>query len=149
VNIEFIRMDADRDWASLHNVLPVNLCADTKGIIAVDTDTNAPVAVCIMDNWTHTAVQVHFAVMRPMVLRHGFLEEIAYYVYDFCGRDLMIGLVPASNEKALKLDKHIGFEEVYRVKDGYDVDVDYVILELRKENCRWLTSEPVQVAEVH
>ena len=147
MRVEFIGLKVKRDWKWVTKVLPVRLCEDTKGIIAIDVETNAPIAVCVMDGWTYTSVQVHFAIMRKMVLRHGFLEEVADFVFNKCGKDLMIGLVPGNNELALKMDSHIGFTEAYRVKDGFDKGVDYCILELRKEDCRWL--EQPTMAEVH
>lgn len=147
MNVVFLPLDVERDWHWVTKELPVALCEGVKGIVAVDTDTNAPVGVAVMDSWTYTTVQVHFAVMRPMVLKHGFLEEIADYVFNVCSKIKMIGLVPADNEKALKLDKHIGFKELYRLKDGYDFGVDYVIMELtRADAARWLNET---IAEQH
>lgn len=138
MRVEFIGLDMERHWPLVQNVLGVKRCEDTKGILAIDKESNAPVAVCVMDGWSHTSVQIHIAIGRKMVLRHGFLEEIADYVFNQCGRELMIGLVPGNNEAALKLDRHIGFTETYRVKDGFDRGVDYVVMEMRREDCRWL-----------
>jgi hypothetical protein len=50
----------------------------------------------------------------------------------------MIGLTPSNNTKSLKFNKKLGFVEVFRIEDGFDEGVDYVIQELRKENCRWI-----------
>jgi hypothetical protein len=52
----------------------------------------------------------------------------------------MFGLVPDNNEKALKLDKHIGFHEVARVPDAICDGVGYIVMRLDKENCRWRTN---------
>jgi RimJ/RimL family protein N-acetyltransferase len=50
----------------------------------------------------------------------------------------MYGLVPANNEKALRLNKKMGFTEAIRLKEAYTAGVDYVLMELRKENCKYL-----------
>lgn len=141
MNVAFVAMDMKTQLPWAQSVLGVKWCEDTQGIVAIDRDTQAPLGLCVMDSWTHTSVQIHIAIMRPMVLRHGFLEEIADHVFNRCGRDIMIGLVPSNHEKALKLDKHIGFTETYRVKDGFDRGIDYVVMELRREDCRWLKND--------
>ena len=97
------------------------------------------VAAIVLDSWTANSCTAHIAIEDPLVLRHGFLELGCDFIFNHANRGVVIGLVPANNHKALKFDKHIGFKEVYRIKDGYAVDVDYVILEMRRESCRWLT----------
>ena len=146
--VKFFPLVVQRDWPWVSQTLGVKLCEDTKGIVAVDIGTNAPVAVCVLDSWSHTSVQAHIRVIRKMALRHGFLEEVANYVYGTCGKEIIIGVVPGNNEAALKLDKHIGFVEKHRVKDGFDHGVDYVIMEMRKDDCRYY--QPAQeMREVH
>jgi len=134
----FAVLDVDRDWDWIHSELPLGLIDDTTGIIVVDRH-GFYAAACIMDSWTNTGLCVHMIIKQPMVLRHGFLQRIADMAFVYAGKKVMIGMVPANNKKALKLDKHIGFKEIYRIRDGYDEGIDYVILELRREDCRWIT----------
>ena len=114
-------------------------CEDTKGIVAWKEDGTIA-AVVIMDSWAYNSVQVHLAIDDPMVLRHGLFEEAARHIHEVCDRDVIIGLVPADNAKAIKLNTHMGYREVYRVRDGYKKGVDYIIMELRREDNRWLRS---------
>tara|TARA_R110002020_G_scaffold230092_5_gene440880 strand:+ start:4756 stop:5190 length:435 start_codon:yes stop_codon:yes gene_type:complete len=116
----------------------INVMEDTVGIVAMDEDTHEILAMCIMDSWTKTSVQVHQVIENPMVLRHGFFEEISHFVFVTSWRRVMVGLVPANNEKAIKLNKHIGFSEVARIRNGYDTDIDYIIMEMRDEDCQFL-----------
>ncbi len=125
--------------------VPLKRVEDTTGIVCVDLDTGAPAALCVMDNWTHTSVQVHWVIIDPMALRHGFLEECFDYVFNQAERDLMIGLVPSDNAKSLKLAKHADFTELYRVQDAIKFGVDTVIIALRKRDCSRLRA-PVQLA---
>lgn len=53
----------------------------------------------------------------------------------------MFGLVPSDNSKALAVDKKIGFREVTRLKDAFKLGVDYVLLEMRKEDCNYYSEE--------
>jgi len=73
-----------------------------------------------------------------MLLRHGFLEECFDYVFNVAEREVMIALAWSNNAPALKLLSHIGFVELCRVRDSVMEGVDTVVLEMRKENCKWL-----------
>src|SRR6185295_5280096 len=85
------------------------------------------------DWWTDNSVQVHMAVDTPIawrdLIRWGF-----WYPFEQRGRDIIIGVVAASNEKSLRMSKHLGFVETYRIRDGHRRGVDLVLLEMRKEN---------------
>lgn len=147
MKITFHPMKIGRDWANVKKVLPVRLCEDTRGILALDEQSGSIVAAVILDNWTHTAVQMHQWVGHPMVLRHGWLEEIYQFVFQDAGRDIIIGLVPGNNEKALKFNEHLGFKEVYRIKEGFGPDEDYVIMEGRREDfARWAPEQMREAA---
>ena len=122
-------------------LLPENsrpcMTEDTKGISAWDEDGN-PLAVCVLDSWSWNSCQIHIWIENAFVLKHGFAQEVFNYVFNTCERNLIIGVTPADNPKALKFIRHIGFEEIYRIKDGYKVGVDYVVTQIRKENCRYI-----------
>ncbi len=109
----------------------------TRGIVALD-ENGTILAATVFDTWTYTSGQAHFAISNPLVLRHGFFEECLDYFFNYCDKRVLIGLVPSNNAKSLRLTKHIGFTEVFRMKDGYDHGIDYVVFEMRKENCRWI-----------
>ena len=108
---------------------------DTRGITAEHEDEVQ--AVCILDSWSPNSCMIHIWIANPFVLRHGFAEEVFKYVFD-SGRELIIGNTPSNNPMALKFIKNIGFKEVFRLKDGFDKGVDYVITEMRKSDCRYL-----------
>ncbi len=114
-------------------------CEDTTGFMALRG--NKIVAAVAFDSWTKNSCLAHIAIEDPFVLRHGFLELAFDFAFRHAGRGIILGMTPANNERALKFNKRIGFKEVYRVKDAYQVGVDYVLQEIRKENCRWLNPE--------
>lgn len=118
------------------NARPI-VMEDTKGIIAVD-DEGIPQAICVLDSWSFNSCQIHIWIENAFVLKHGFAEQVFKYVFDTCNRNLIIGVTPADNDKALKFIQHIGFEEIHRIRDGYKEGVDYVVTEIRRENCRYL-----------
>ena len=111
-------------------------CEDSQGLVAYDNDIIQ--AIAVFDSFTVDACSVHFAIDNPFVIKHGFLNEIARHLFIQCGRKRIFGLVPSNNEKALKLDKHIGMEEVARIPDAVKEGVDYIVMRMDKESCRWI-----------
>jgi hypothetical protein len=141
MKVAFKAISCEEEWAWFCNLNKLTLVPDMTSILAYDEDTKENLACCVMDTWTETSCQVHFAIEKPMVLRHGFFEEVAKFVFDASDRLVMYGLVPADNKRALSVDKKIGFKEITRLKDAFKRGVDYVLLELRSEDCNYYTTE--------
>ena len=135
MKIRALNIQADWWFMRKMGAAPV-MCQDTKGLVAYDH--TGICGIVVMDSWSHNSCQVHMAIKRPQCLRHGLFEEVSGYACVTGGREILIGLVPADNEKALKLDRHIGFTEVCRIRDGHAKGVDTVIMELRAADNRWL-----------
>lgn len=139
VSFRKISCEADWDWFTCRN--NIKLLPDMTSILAYNVDTGAILAGCVMDTWTESSCQIHFCIDNPLVIRHKYFEEISKFVYDTAGRVVMFGLVPSDNSKALAVDKKIGFREVTRLKDAFKLGVDYVLLEMRKEDCNYYSEE--------
>ena len=137
------------DWGWVRQHLPLKRVEDTSGIVAVDLDAHATVAACVFDTWTDNSVQTHLVITNATVIRHGFFEEIADYVYNVTGRKLMIGLVPSNLKKVIEMDKKIGFQELVTIPDAISDGVGVVVLTMTKEQCRFYKPppEPVEVPE--
>lgn len=111
-------------------------CDDVNGIVMYrDGDL---VAGILLESWSHNSVTIHIRVDDPLVFKHRFAEECFNYIFVTCERGVLIGITPSNNEQALKFNRHIGLKEIYRIRDGYDVGIDYVVQELRKEDCRYI-----------
>jgi len=78
----------------------------------------------------------HFSprAMLDAVFHHGFIEA---------GRDMLIGLVNSNNHKALRLDTHLGFREVFRLPGMHDDGGDLIVLAMKKDECRYIRSSRV------
>jgi len=129
-------LSGELDWGWINRALPIMQVEDTSGLVAISD--NKPVGALILDNWTETSVQGHFYIKDPMVLRSDFLEYCCDYVFNVRDRKALYALVPGNNEKALKLDVHMGFTEKCRFEGAFAEGVDYVIMELKRENCKYL-----------
>lgn len=124
------------DWPWIADRAAPVLCADTQGLVALRGQRL--VAAAVFDSWSPNSCQSHIIIEDPFVLRHGFLNWAMNLVFVYNKRNLMTGLTPADNAKALKFNKHIGLREVYRIPEGYKPGVDFVLQEMRKDECRWL-----------
>ena len=138
--IEYRNIQSDQDWNWLVKRTDPTLTTGTTGIIAEDKEADEIVAMACFDSWTDNSVTIHWAIDNAMVLRHGFIEECFDYVFNTCEKGIMLATIPSDNLKSLKLSTHIGLEVLYKIKDGFKRGVDCVILEIRKENCKWLRS---------
>lgn len=92
-----------------------------------------------LDGWNGASAQMHVAGEGSWVSRE-LIRATFDYVFNVAGLSLVLGLLPSSNDKALRFNRHVGFSEVARVKGGHP-DGDLVIMELRRENCRFLRKE--------
>jgi RimJ/RimL family protein N-acetyltransferase len=65
-----------------------------------------------------------------------FLKAVFHYPFNILKLKVIIGTVAGNNEKALRLDRHLGFRDVAIIPDAHD-EGDLVILEMRPEYCKW------------
>lgn len=125
-------------WPMVEEKLGLNWQEDIKGILVWDNKLRTFAAGVIFEDWTYSSVQVHQWVENALVLRHGLYNEVVRYAMDVAGMLKLIGIVPADNTAALKLNKHIGFREVCRITDGFKPGVASVIMEAdRNDLVRW------------
>ena len=97
------------------------------GIVAYDE--RGLQAMVGFDFWTPTSVHAHIACINPHAMR-GLWREVQKYLAQH-GKRLIIGMTPSHLPRALRLIKGLGFEEVYRIKEGWNEDSDIVITEYR------------------
>lgn len=140
MSFHFKALDKQHEWEWVRQRAKPMQVEDSQGIVAYD-DAGKIAGIVVMDSWTSSGCQAHFAIDNPMCIRRGLFREVAVHVHIACGRRYIFGLIPADNEKAYKFDLKMGFEEVARVPDGYDEGVDYIVVRLAREDNRWLPEE--------
>jgi len=136
INVRFKALDTVAEWVWFKTRVPFTASEDSQGIVAMLGDDI--VAICVADGFNKDSCNVHYAIDNPMVIRRGFLNEVFRHLFITCGKKRVFGLVPANNQKALKLDLHIGFSEVCRIPDGFETGIDYVVIRMDREDCRWI-----------
>lgn len=133
---QILPLQREEEFKWVQEAAECALCDDMNGIVMYrDGDI---VAGILLESWSHNSVTIHIRVDDPLAFKHGFAEECFHYIFIETNRGVLIGITPANNEASLRFNKHIGLREIYRISDGYDVGIDYVVQELRKENCRYI-----------
>ncbi len=135
MNVSFHPLDPE-SWEWVFERIDPLITKTTKGVVA--KDNGKILAAAIFDNWTITSAHIHLIIENSFVLRHGFIEEVMNYFFSTADKEILIGVTPSNNKIALKFNTHIGFVELFRIKDGFMFGVDLVFQELRKADCRWI-----------
>lgn len=97
-----------------------------KGILC--SENGVRLGMIGLDFWTPRSVQAHIVIDNAKSLAP-LRREVLGYLWKH-GRRLLYAVTPSNNEKSLKLQIALGFEERYRLKDAWDEGVDMVIMEL-------------------
>ena len=96
------------------------------GIVALDEDGER-LGMVGMDFWTPKAVQLHVAIDNPSCTIP-LWNEVTKYLKQH-GRKLAYAVTPSNNDRSLNLQKALGFEEKYRIIDGWDDGIHMIICE--------------------
>ena len=88
------------------------------------------------DSYCGRSICMHAAIDR---LNRDILWYAFYYPFVQLGVKKVIGLVDSTNEKALRLDLHLGFTLEAVIADGAKYG-DLRILTMTRDQCRWLNA---------
>ena len=101
---------------------------DMKGIVAYDERGVA--GMVGFDHWTPKSVHAHMMLPNPKCTI-GLWKEVKRYLRQH-GFEVVIGMTPSHIEKAVRLLKRgLKWQEVARIKNGWDDGSDIVITEYR------------------
>ena len=105
----------------------------------IGLETNGKiVAVTAFNNYNGASTQIHIAITGR--LTREYTLYVYRYAFDVMKVHKLIGLVSSANEKALRFDKHSGYVEEARIKDGYP-DGDVIILTMTRDQCKFLQKD--------
>lgn len=125
------------EWQWFKKRTSVLLGEDTTGVVA--RDDKRIHGVVVFDTFTPVAVNSHIALDTPWPSKYGLFEAVAEFAFVTAGKQRMFGLVPSNNERAIRLNRHIGYEEVARVPNTLGEGIDTVVMCIEKHNAtRWL-----------
>lgn len=98
---------------------------------------NALQAVIGYDGFIGRTCCMHSLILNPKAITREFVRTMFHYPFVQCNLQYLIALVDSSNERAMKLDKHVGFEEKMRIPNGA-LEGDLVMLIMQRDKCRWI-----------
>lgn len=89
------------------------------------------------DGWAPNSCSMHFAMDKPIALR-----RLIRPGFGISFKELKLGVVfvqvRSDNERSLRVVQSLGFREACFLRDAYSVGVGVHVLEMRREECRWL-----------
>ena len=117
----------------------VVMTPDAKAIEAID-HRGVIAGMVAYDHWTENSAVAHMAVSSPIAWRCMLVPAFSY-AFQQAGKGVLLGFIRESNTRSLRFAKKIGFRQTHIVADGYSVGDGMVMVEMRKEDCRWIAKE--------
>ena len=112
--------------------------SDKFAAVEVVRDDGTIAGMVGYDNRTPNSLSLHIAIETPAALRKlvvaGFVGA-----FELEGKGLVHCLIRTDNERSLRLVRKLGFRPVALLADAWSPGVGFVIWEMRKEECRYLT----------
>jgi RimJ/RimL family protein N-acetyltransferase len=116
------------EWMSKQTQIPWSSDLRTIGALRDDGTIAAAVA---FNGWTPAACFIHVVLDSAHSLSKQFLRAVMSYPFDTVGVRAIYGLTPRDLDRAIRFNEKIGFKKIAET-------VDCVLLELRREACRFL-----------
>ena len=98
------------------------------------------VAGVVLESFNKQNANIHVAGVGKHWLNRNLLYSVFHFCFNVLKLKRLTGLVPTSNQAALRFDQHLGFAIEAVLPDGAE-DSDLVVLCLRPETCRYLPQE--------
>lgn len=116
--------------------------------ILVEDENGGIGAMAIYDRWTNTSVEMHAYSAGPQyVFQPEFCRAMFEYPFVQQNKMLAFAITPCDNIASIALARFLGFREIFRIHDGWDLGTDMVIQEIRRENCRFLEKTPLRILD--
>lgn len=126
---------ATRDFQWLTAQTGVEFTPSARGMADVVDGVQRGVVAC--DLWGGTSAHVHFAARCAAACRV-LAAEFFKWAFGPAGREVLIAIVAESNHVSRRLVVFYGFKQVHVIKDGWRRGVDFLLYEMRRDDCRWL-----------
>jgi hypothetical protein len=95
---------------------------------------------CIaMQDWVGKMATVHMAALgEGMYLPKKLFQGVFDYLFNYAGRELVIGLVNSNDDHVLRFDLWMGFKQLLSLPGVHEDEGDMVVLGMWKHECRWI-----------
>lgn len=109
-------------------------------ICCVEEESGKPLAGVIYDAYNGAIIMAHIWVEELFTPSRDWIGAIFDYPFNRLGVHKIIGQVNGSNQEAIKLDEHFGFELECEIKEFYDTGSSLLVYSMKREQCRVLNS---------
>ncbi len=126
-------------WRRIDSYPNFNICIGWK-------DDDGPIGGFVLHGYTGPggSCRIHYAGRSGWLTRQK-MSALAAYVFTHLDCSRAYGEVPASKTKILEIDKKIGFVEIARLEGYYTGGETCILLEMKREDCRWLDRRQVGI----
>jgi hypothetical protein len=111
--------------------------SNLKCLGSVTSDDTILKGVVGFDGYNGASVMLHMAGEHPHWLDRDVLFATFYFAFNELGCNQALAMVPSGNERALNINKRLGFEVVCELP-GAHPDGSLFVLRMLRDNCRWL-----------
>ena len=99
----------------------------------------------VIDNYIFEArCSVHCAGIGKKWMTRDFLPVVFDYIFRQLKCNAVLNIVDSNNHASIKFTSHVGFKEIYRIKNGSHNGGDAVLFEMQKDDCKWIKSKEIQ-----
>ncbi len=134
MKIEFRKFNGPYDWGWVQSKVPMKRVEDTHGIMAIDSDKNKTVGAAIFDNVMANSAQLTLIMDTSLLIKHGFLDEIADYAFNNLQLEYLYAIVAENNERSLRICRRWGWVEQMTMPDAYAKGVDMIVFQLHRDD---------------
>lgn len=110
---------------------------DFQAIGRISPSTGKLVGVVGFNGFCGQVCWIHMAGDGNWISRE-LLRAAFHYPFVQVPVVQLFGAVAGDNFKALKLNKHLGFQVLYRVRNGWAGGIDLVVHSMSAAECKWL-----------
>lgn len=95
------------------------------------------VAVVGFTNFIPNACAMHIASVGEQWMDRNLLWACFDYPFNKLEKKVILATMEASNDEAIKLNRHLGFQDKALIEDAHEHG-DLLLMAMRKEDCKWL-----------
>ena len=99
------------------------------------------VAVVAYCNFVENACGMHIGSIGEHWMSKDLLWATFDYPFNKLKKKVIVVSLEASNEDAIRLNRHLGFRVETVIKDAHEYG-DLMIMSMRAEDCKWLKLKP-------
>jgi RimJ/RimL family protein N-acetyltransferase len=128
----------DNDYLRCNQFVMENSLYPTAIDVYIGLERDGELIACTGFGWFNNKTMHHHICIKENPNRT-FWWFMAYYAFIQSGIDMLIGITPSTNEKAMRIAKHYGYKEHSRIEGGCEGG-DLIIQTLHKADCKWLNA---------